>query len=67
MVFRQMVLLTAVFLVIAIVMQYIQQSTVDGTLLFDQIVTNRVYQLLVLLLILVNGRSVLFRMDDKDV
>ena len=63
----QMVLVTGVFLAIATLMQYFTQGTVVGSLLFDQVVTNRLYQLIVLLLIFINGHSILIRMDDKEV
>ena len=35
--------------------------------LFVHVISNPIYQAVMLLLILINGRTVLFRMDDKDV
>lgn len=42
-------------------------ATVDLYKILGAVTANRVYQLVILILIFINGRTVLFRMDDKEV
>jgi predicted unusual protein kinase regulating ubiquinone biosynthesis (AarF/ABC1/UbiB family) len=64
----QFVILTAIFILAAGAYSYftVQQSLNIGEAI-RQAITNPFYQVLVLITIYINGRSVLYRLDDKEV
>ena len=64
----QVLLVTAVATGIVIASQYLGgRQPVDAPNILQSIILNPIYQLGILLLAFVNGRTVLFRMDDKEV
>jgi len=64
----QSVVLTLIFaLFTALQLQASAQPALDVTNIFRKVMASPVYQILLLVMIFVNGRTVLFRMDDKEV
>ena len=64
----QVIGVTALAVILLYLGQYLgaqQQSGIDETL--RQVITNPIYQIIMLMLVIANGRTVLFRMDDKEV
>lgn len=46
---------------------FIARQPIDVLGVVEDVITNPVYQIVILILLLVNGRTVLFRLDDKEV
>lgn len=66
--FAQLLLTTTAAMVVAYVITNMPGHTpLTIDTLFFQVISNPIYHAVVLLLIMTNGRTVLFRMDDKDV
>ncbi|MCI0398651.1 MAG: AarF/ABC1/UbiB kinase family protein [Chloroflexi bacterium] len=64
----QALLVTGMALTLAILPVLLTGTTaINWPGIWAQTITNRVYQFVIILLVFVNGRNVLFRMDDKDV
>ena len=64
----QAVVLTLLFAVLQGVSYYFAQSSPIHVLeIFQKVIANPVFQILLLVLIFINGRTVLFRLDDKEV
>jgi ubiquinone biosynthesis protein len=64
----QSVAVTVTAVVILALAQFLSAGeVVGGESLLRQVVSNRAYQVVILLLVFLNGRALLFRMDDKDV
>jgi hypothetical protein len=60
-------LFTLVFAGVLALQLYRAGQTIDILPLFQGMLMNPVYQLVVLLLVFIHGRIVLFRLDDKEV
>ena len=64
----QVILLTGFGLGIALLTQLLfNDGSINWKTALEGVLTNRIYQFAILFLIFVNGRSTLFRMDDKEV
>lgn len=64
----QAVVLTLLFAVIFNISSYLDtKNFVSAGLILQQVLTNPVYQVIIILAFFVHGRTVLFRLDDKEV
>jgi len=64
----QMVILTLAFAFFASLNFYLNvHQLMNLNLVFQAVVTNPVFQIIFIILIFVNGRTVLFRLDDKEI
>jgi ubiquinone biosynthesis protein len=62
------ILLTLVSVFLIGIQSYLKtQQSLDIFYLIQQAVSNPVYQFLILVIVFVNGRTVLFRLDDKEI
>jgi len=65
--FGQVLALTLVTVFVVILNLYYSGSPIDVYDIIQGVLMNPIYQIVILILIFINGRTVLFRMDDKEV
>jgi ubiquinone biosynthesis protein len=64
---QSVALTSAAVLVLATAQFLATGETAGGEALLRQVVSHRLYQFLIVVLVFLNGRALLFRLDDKDV
>jgi ubiquinone biosynthesis protein len=65
--FGQVVAITLVTVFVMMLNSYLGAKPIDILGILQGVITNPVYQIVVLILMFVNGRNILFRLDDKEV
>ena len=65
--FWQVLTLTFITVCVIALDMYLGKQSIDVYAVLQEVTTNPFYQIVVLLLVFINGRTALFRMDDKEV